>query len=66
MQDINQTPSTDTHDNTTQDPALHEPGMDAMSASAGNPSSDAGGNTNDDMSDVEGASVGDKEDDEEE
>ncbi|HEV7455097.1 MAG TPA: hypothetical protein VGO07_07610 [Candidatus Saccharimonadales bacterium] len=58
MQDVNQTAPTDTHDNTTQDPA--------MTPVAGNSSSDAGGSPNTDMSDVEGASVGEKEDDEEE
>jgi hypothetical protein len=43
MQDTTQKPFTDNPDATTQDPGIHEPGMDAMSASAGNPASDAGG-----------------------
>lgn len=61
MQDVNQTPATDTHDNTTQDPGINGPGM---SAAHGNPSSDAGGSPNTDMSDVEGASVGDADEQE--
>jgi hypothetical protein len=43
MQDVPQTPAPDPNSPTTVDPTLHEPGMDAMSPAAGNPSSDAGG-----------------------
>jgi hypothetical protein len=43
MQDVNQVPGPDPVSGTTQDPVLHEPGMDAMDPAAGNPSSDAGG-----------------------
>jgi hypothetical protein len=51
MQDANQTPSPDPHSDTTEDPALNEPGVDAMGPAAGNPSSDAGGDPAGSMAD---------------